>query len=296
VKISTILNEATIKVPEEAYKDLMNIVCSDLFSRIFNYLDDATVQDNYPELDSIYRQLAKKYTDKYGRFKIHAQQTDAMTMKGVVHVRMAEVDPRYFKNNPQAKNKTYTLGVVIGASEAPQKVPTGEYNHKTPGRPARMVITLPDSKHLSLIARSPELFEGMITRIEGVVQHELMHGIQDMALGQIKGEAEKYYTPDGELDREKYFTSDVEFSPQIVSAANDFAAFVKEIRGVGYSVSPETVKALMLHYINPTSPAPAGVETDTSEFFHRLYKSNPGQWKKAVKYFYGLVQKSNVLV
>lgn len=288
MRISTILNEGTIKVPKETLKDVMNAVCSDIFSRAFTYLSNPKVQDNYPELEGLYAKLRKEFEKEFGKFSVYPEHGEDAVMHMPVYMRMAEVDPRYFKRNPNAKNRQYRIDVYSHIGDSREF--GGTFTASSPGKAARLDIYLPKQPDFERIVRAPEMLDGMIERITGYAEHELMHGIQNMALKQDDSEVAQYYDSDNNLIDDKYYTSEIEFSPQIVSAAKDFIAEIRELRALGMSVTPEHVKKLMNRFVNPTAPELAGIETVRSRFFEVLYKKNTKKWKKAVKYFYGLVQ------
>lgn len=129
----------------------------------------------------------------------------------------------------------------------------------------------------------------MMDRIEGVVEHELMHAIQDMAFKQIPDDLE-YYDDKERIVDDKYYTSEIEFSPQLASSAKDFIAYAKDLSAMGYRLDGEGKKALFMNFVNPTANSPRGLPDNTSPFFKTLYQKDRAKWKKAVKYFYGLVQ------
>lgn len=289
MRISAILNEGTIKVPREAIKDVMNTVCTDVFSRAFTYITRDKVRDNYPELVDVYKALYREYQKDYGSFPVHLGQDESKVMTQQVHVRMKEVDPRYFKRNPNAKNRTYTVNVMVHLGD--DRGFGGSFTKSTPGRPAKLDVYLPEPSHFERTIRAPELFDSMMERLVGYVEHELMHGIQSMALKQDDSEVAHYYDADEKLIPDKYYTSEIEFGPQVVTAAKEFVASLREFRALGVDVyGKEKIRQLLIRYVNPATPDMAGMETMRSDFFKTLYNQDKEKWKKAVKYFYGLVQ------
>lgn len=279
MKIVEILNEGIIKVPNETYLDVMRITCGDLFSRVFAYIDTSVVQENYPELESIYSKKYKQSVAKYGRFSYKSTGDTTST----VHVRMGEVDPKYFKQNARAVGQTYSLVVVVTMSDHADG-PHAEYRLKRAGKAAKIVVYLPAQNYLERIIRAPELFDSLLDELEGVVEHELIHAIQDMAL-KMPDDSDENSPPD------EYYQSEIEFSPLITSEYKSFIAYVKKLRALGYPKEKIDVKALMLKFVNPDAPSIEGFPVNVSEFFSTLYDKDKTKWKKAIKYFYGLFSK-----
>lgn len=286
MKIQALL-EGKIKVPTDAYNQLMIAVCTDIFSRIITYLNGPAGDDYFDNLLK-FKELIKEYRKEFGHFDVYENYTANYATTHKLYVRMDEVDPRYLKRNPNAKGKIYAIRATITASDSDQ-TPSGGYYKKQRAKAAKIEITVPSQKTIEQVARAPELFETMMHRIEGVVEHELMHAIQDMAFKQIPDELE-YYDDKERIVDDKYYTSEIEFSPQLASSAKDFIAYAKDLSAMGYRLDGEGKKALFMNFVNPTANAPRGLPDNTSPFFKTLYQKDRVKWKKAVKYFYGLVQ------
>lgn len=286
MKIQTLL-EGTIKVPKEPFDQLMTAVCADVFSRIVTYLNTPEADDYFDNLLE-YKNIIKQYRKRYGDFDIYPNYDETRTMQLKLYVRMDEVDPRYLKRNPNAKGKTYAILASVKASDK-NATPSGGYSKKQTLRAAKIDIEVPSRKTIERVARAPELIGTLMDRIEGVVEHELMHGIQDMAFRQIPDEIE-YYDNNNRLDGDKYYSSEIEFSPQLVSNSKDFIAFAKDAYASGWKLDEEGKKALFMNYVNPAANPPRGWPSNTSNFFSTLYRRDKAKWKKAVKYFHGLVQ------
>jgi len=265
----------------------MTAVCADVFSRIVTYLNTPEADDYFDNLLK-YKEIIKQYRKQYGDFDIYPNYDETQTMQLKLYVRMDEVDPRYLKRNPNAKGKAYAILATVKAS-GKDATPSGGYYKKQRLQAAKIEIEVPSQRTIEQVARAPELLETLMDRIEGVVEHELMHGIQDMAFKQIPDEIE-YYDDKQRLDDDKYYSSEIEFSPQLISNSKDFIAFAKDTYASGWKLDGEGKKALFMNYVNPTANPPRGWPSNTSNFFATLYKKDKAKWKKAVKYFYGLVQ------
>lgn len=288
MKISTILNERSgiIKAPKEAIDNVMSIVCTDFFSRAVVYLNE--LSDDYADLFPIYKNMIADYRKKYGNFKLHPNIASDEVTSGSTVIRMANVDPRYFNRNKDAKHRTYKLDVLVDMMDEAGNEFAATYTKKSAGQPAKIKVWLPNQKHLQVVFKSPEIIPVTIERIEGYVEHELMHAVQDMALKQHDDTEDSY--EDGKLNDEKYFQSEIEFSPQILTAAKDFMLSIKEFRAFGIPLSPADIRKHLLRFINPQAPKTPGVDFPDSEFFHVLFNKDKTKWKKAIKSFYGLIQ------
>lgn len=146
-----------------------------------------------------------------------------------------------------------------------------------------------------------------MSTINSTIEHELAHMIQYQYLK--KKSVDQVTSYDDTKDAVKYYSSQVEFSPQIISAINDIAAYVGE---VGDEVSPEyldyVVKYLVgeipnaatLHRIakeqgiqSPSDPFLAFSSTvdNSRNFFLVLRDKKPKAWRKAVKYLTTEIKK-----
>lgn len=107
------------------------------------------------------------------------------------------------------------------------------------------------------------------------VRHEMMHAIQQNVFGiDVSDEASKYMKGN-DLDQDAYHNSDMEFGPLLVTYAGDFVASLPEF----VRKNPSKIRERLDRYIR------------TLPFFADVKKKNPEKWKKAIKYFYGLVRQ-----
>lgn len=286
--------EGTINVPEKSVNDVMMFVCSDVFSRALVYLADPDISDEYYGSEQAINKLIAKYKRIYGDFELFNDlPTDGSGgISGTCYINMADVDQRYFKQNQSKSKRTYKIAVLSHAHE--HRTSGGAYfQMNDSGRGAKITINTPVQDRLVRAVNSPELFEGMLKKIHGTVHHELMHAIQDMALNQMNGNIDYYNkSGDGTLDDDKYYTHPIEFSPQITSSVHDYLGFLDEIENMGRSLTPADKKQLMLSFVQPGTISPYGNNT-LLPFFETLYKKDKAKWKKAVKYFYDLVQRKS---
>lgn len=285
MRIETLL-EGVVKVPRETYNAVMQAVSADVLSRMYNYLN-TTDDESAQEYFIAFKKIFAEYKNLYGKFGLFNEHDEDSTTTTKVYLRMAEVDQRYLKNNPNAKKRVFPIDVTIIPSHELTGV-AGEYSKRRKSVNAKLTIEVPSHEYIEQVARSPELFETMMHRISGAVEHELMHAVQDMALRQIPDSSPAYYNGD-DIDDNKYYTDEIEFSPQIASNAKEFIAYARDVRQLGIALSATDKVLLLKNFVNPTLEPPEELNSATNVFFKTLYYNDKAKWKKAVKYFYGLV-------
>lgn len=290
MKISQILNEGVIKVPKSTLDDTMVIVGADIFSRLFAFIED---DEDSLEYKSFLKNIMKKFEKRWGRFQLFDGHTPDQHGLGKVYIRMGELDKRYIRN-PNDKSKIFTIQVAVGHTHGHNA--SAAYYQKSPGKPSRIAIRLPEPSFLMGHLKNPEFLDTLFDRILGVVEHELMHAIQDMGLKILAGKAGAYYNADGSLKWDEYYASEIEFGPQVVTSFHEFEALLKDHSLLGHDITPQIIKAMMWKFLSPEA-APAKFEDGTSwkhtdAFMGSLYRQDKTKWKKAVKYFYGLYQNS----
>ena len=290
MKITQILNEGLIKVPKSTLDDTMALVGSDVFSRLFAFVEG---HEDAIEYKSFLKNIMKNFESKWGKFDIFDGHTPDQHGFGKVYIRMSELDSRYIRN-PNDKNKIFTIQVAVGHGKGSNT--SAAYYQKSPGKPSRIAIRLPEPQFLVKHLMQPEFLDTFFDRILGVVEHELMHSIQDMGLKTLAGKAGAYYNADGSLKWDKYFASEIEFGPQVVTSFHEFEATLKDHTLQGHKLTANVVKGMMWKFLNPESPPVPlgdGSKWDESDaFMSSLYRQDKTKWKKAVKYFYGLFQNS----
>lgn len=287
MRIQTLL-EAVIKVPKQTYDDAMGIVLGDVLSRIRHYLRDNDDSGEFVHEKIYYAKEAKRLKAKYPTFhELDLSDTEMTYQK--IYMRMPEVDQRYFYKKQNVKDKTYALIVNVVLSDNDVN-PSAEYHKKAVRTPAKIVINLPSAKNMHLIAKNPDMYEALVDKLEGAVRHELIHAVQDMALGEVP-DVMPYYNRKGELKNREYYQHELEYQPQMVSTANDFVAYYKELKGMGYEFSTEDLKQLFRSYVDPKQRPPRGIQNYKSEFLKHVYKLGQDKWRKAVKVIYGLVRE-----
>jgi hypothetical protein len=283
MRIQNLLSEGVIKVPESMLKPVMQVVCMAVFTHFTTFY----VGDEEPL--KLVNQFAKIAGAKYGKFPINEISDDQLEQGYVwgpfpVRVAMADLDPRYLKGSKRDR----TISVSVGSQIM------GETGASYNGKNNRSAIKVDISKnHFFPQLHDPKYvknFRSYLEMLEGYVEHELMHFVQDKGIGMDVGaEANAYYNDDDTMNLTAYFGSEVEFGPNILTAYKTFVAAVRAASMEGIQLKgSDQWKAEITAF---TVPERAGkVFGEADEFFVALYKNDRQKWKKAVKNFIGLFQ------
>jgi hypothetical protein len=190
---------------------------------------------------------------------------DTGSLKTAIPV--AELPDSYRRRIP-ASRKTLPVHLFIGADIIGNGTP-GEYSKKVKAVYID-IVNIPDwDRFLS----EPYKNTGRYTRsIRAIVEHEYMHAIQDQAFGE-KMDVD-YVDDQGDLILPKYHNTPTEIGPLILTYAQQFIAELKpaakqRIRNGDYSDISRSV--------------------EYTQFFNDLKEKSLNKWKKAVKYYHGLI-------
>jgi hypothetical protein len=284
MKIQNLL-EGTIKVPSETLKDAMNLVCVDVLSKILTYLRDLEANDDDGDhygLTDAYKRLHQQYSKLYGVIRLVQKHTDEKTL-GTIYIRGDELAGNYIKRTPTAAGKTFPIAMNIEPAEDERS--HGSLDAVTHKNKMVANIYVPYGKEIERVARNPEEFNSLMIELHGLVKHELMHSIQHVALGGLTSDkAAQYYNSDRTLNMDKYHSSDIEFSPQIITQVSVYHSFVNK-----FNLTDEQAKSAARCWVDPNADNTHGFTKILSPFFGHLYKTDKAKWKKAVKYFYGSI-------
>jgi hypothetical protein len=164
--------------------------------------------------------------------------------------------------------------------------------------PLTMVINFPSLQVMSdkvvnvLLGSRLSTLEAMIEHGLGTVEHELTHGIQAHVLKKLHSQQFDQHgarSAKGDADGE-YFTSQVEFDPQIKSAVKQLKVITTKA-GVKPG-SPEERQLISRFTSEDLSIKDLTSSPDRSVFFSKLKRYDYKQWKKAVKLLMGLLKRS----
>lgn len=287
MKIRNLL-EGIIKVPHNTTNQAMTIVCSDVLSRIMTMLN-ASDDDFAFEAISIYKNIIKQMQTKYGDFDIVPNYSGNAYMTHKVYLSMKDL-PKGYVRNKKNSSKQYLINIKTKFVDDPkQTAPSAEYYKKRlHAKSALINVYVPDMS-IHFASTKPEYFQSLMHRYEGVIDHELTHAIQDMAFGTMPDELD-YYNPDGSIDYDKYHAHHIEYDPLIKTEAKDFISALSQIRVAGHKPSVSDIHEMAMIYVGSKKESNSGYNAGVSSFFADLKKNDISKWKKAVKYFYGLIQ------
>lgn len=261
------LTESKIQIPPTTFQQAMSIVAAAYFSHLAR-LYRIDEEEPGPEFD----EALESARAKYGKFQLHSLNRDTPALSGKVVFRTAELPERYRKN---IKTKNYVIRLWAG----PRINADSEGSYVHDGNEAAITIDINSVKPVNAVY-SPRLIRQHLHTLESIVDHELQHMVQNVALRHLHpsqmGDDEARLAAAG--DDDVYYNSQEEFGPQITTAA---ARFVNSIRGVK---DREKITTAFYDAVDPRRNA--GVYP----FFAAVFKKNPQKWKKAVREFHRLVQ------
>lgn len=293
MKIDNILTEGLEKVPQQLIDRCMVIVLGGLFSHMLAYTDT----DDLIDVNETIKKYYGRYQQIYGKL-IYTDidpvaEENYYLPKVTLRMPMKDIDPRY--NRIKSTRTTFNIDVYVGYKFLDSK---GEFSLNQKTGKAMLLVDFSYASQFGSFSSAPEMIPSIITDLEGTVEHELVHGIQGLVMGVDVGkEAKAYFDHDEEgnvkgIDPVKYYTSNVEFGPNIIGAFKTFLAQIGALQQQGLRINLETLKELAMYSVDPSRPLPSYLrDFSRPEMFEVLYQSDKVKWKKAVKYFYGLLDK-----
>lgn len=264
------LAESKIKIPPTTHQQAMSIVAAAYFSHLARlYRVDG--EEPGPEFEKALQDARAKYGD----FQLHNLDRNNPALRGKVTFRTSELPERYRKN---IRTRDFVLRLYAGPRAA-GNTNDGEYFQKSKGDPSVINVNITSVKPDRAVY-NPKLIPQQLHTLESIVDHELQHMVQDVALKHLH--PEQSGTDEARLagkeDSDLYYNSQEEFGPQITTAA---AEFVNSIRGVKDRAKIQSA------FYDTVDPRRGG---DVHPFFASVFKKNPQKWKKAVKEFHRLAQ------
>lgn len=268
---SQFLTESKIQIPATTHQQAMSIVAAAYFSHLARlYRVDGE------EPDQAFHDALRAAQERYGAFQLYDLSRDNPALKGKVLFRTEELPDRYRK-----KIRTRDFTIILWAGPRVGADNDGEYLRKSKGAPAVINVNI-NAVRPARAVYQPQLITQHLHSLESIVDHELQHMVQDVALRHLH--PSQTGTDDARLagmeDSDLYYNSQEEFGPQITTVA---ASFINSIRGVK---DREKIQSAFYDTVDPRRGKGA------DPFFASVFKKNPQKWKKAVKEFHRLVQSS----
>lgn len=281
MKIQTLL-EAEIKVPQKTYNEIMNVVCSDFFSRLATHLLSVDKFDVYLKL----KPTIEYYKKQFGNFVIYDDYNDGEWLTNTVTLYKKDIEKRYIKKDIKLKNEQIIVQVAVNTwSDA-----TGEFVLE--GGKTYINVSSPTKEQVAYFANRPEFIKSWLINVGGAVRHELMHAIQHFVWNQIE-DSKHSRDEHGAIDNNIYHLDPTEYKPLIHSTLK-FLESQENIISTQFNRELTALerKALFKAVVLPGAPSVFGLERLLSDFYATLYSRAPVKWKKAVKSLYGLYMRS----
>lgn len=277
------LLEARIAVPETIKRQTMNVVASAYFSYFTLLAKEGNVK-----LGQGFVKALRAARKQYGDFAIH-DMSGGREITGTVTYDTSELPERYTKG---LRNRLYPIKIHAGPYGEGTKA-VASYHPMGRGSSGAVQVNL-QSLHIESILDRPEAIQRSLESLQDMIlQHELQHVTQDTVLRkrhpkQMDMSSDKFDAYD--VGDDEYYASDIEFQPQITTAAGDFK---RQVSGIGRQLSKEQLSGLMLAFVDPTAKMPEGLlrykPYFQSNFFSALFRTDKKKWKKAAKDFHGLL-------
>lgn len=154
------------------------------------------------------------------------------------------------------------------------------FNKGNSGEPIEVIAVNP-RRVLKYQHSDPSDIFYLIDTITSDVRHEMIHMVQHLAFGIDPKQTEK--KPEYNKHGKDYFTSRIEFYPQIDSAVDDFLNLVK--------ITKQDFGKAFRIYVGMDKPGfLTGMQPNP--FFQNLRWHDPENYQKAIKEFYKLLAKS----
>lgn len=129
----------------------------------------------------------------------------------------------------------------------------------------------------------PSIVSDVLKNVEEAVQHELRHAVQDLLLEAVDPK-QTVIRPDYHQHGDGYYSSPIEFDPQIGSLAFEFVEYWKVHLEHGRRTSDRDRLFMMKQFVGAVPPRNMGMRVHP--FFDALKRKDVGAWRAAVKKFY----------
>ena len=248
------LTESKIQIPATTHQQAMSIVAAAYFSHLARlYRVDG--EEPGPEFED----ALKAAQERYGAFSLHNLNRDNPALKGKVVFRTGELPERYRK---KIRNRDFVIQLWAGPRVKEEN--SGEYIRKSQGAPAVINVSI-NAVQPDKAVYKPQLITQQLHSLESIVDHELQHMVQDVALKHLH--PSQSGTDDarlaGQEDEDVYYNSQEEFGPMITTVASEF---INSIRGVK---DREKIQSAFYDTVDPRRGS--GVHP----FFASVFKKNP---------------------
>lgn len=268
MKILNLLSEGVIKVPETALKTAVSVVLSEFFSRVPRYIKS-------PAHRAVLKKRIEEYKTQYEDMILDFDYQTGSHLEEELSLDFNEL-PNHYKPKIERVSIRFLVGEIFTSSSFYPKDNT-------------LIIKTPSEDKIKKINENIRLLDSLVTNLISTVEHELMHVVQHYIFGE-KLDASVYYKnastyggqEDDDIDHQKYYQTDFEFQPNIVTNAK---YLISQLRKVTRNISSLNIEEIKKYITQYTSP-----KTGT-QFYREIYKKDPNLWKRAVKETYTIILK-----
>ena len=274
------LNEGLIKLPDNVIKDAVSILCRFIFNKVVYHIKNS----DYPDseiLEKRVRLLARNYQKKYAMFSVK-NTSPPEVLRNTIYFDPQQLPRRYFYKGRYSK-VLIPIDLYVAMTDyngSASISPSGYYQKKKGNENATIWLFVTSEDNIKNISTDIQEFDSVLNRTIGVLEHEIMHAVQDLAFKIMPdGDHLDYWNGD-EIDLDKYYSSDIEFAPLIISEVSHFISLLNEYDDELGGLNDSQINRFINSYVSGN-----GRGRLKSPFFARLQKSNQLKWKRAVKYF-----------
>ena len=257
-----------IKLPPNLVSHVQNLVRIKLLS----YALYSTESSEYSEVHALIERLMKEYNIEPIDFMAAMQHTET-------NVDVSGLPKSYYKF------MSLQDGIIIGLDNVNSK--SAAYFSK----PNKLfVCTAGLRKYLfSKFTVFYRDLKSYFDELDATVLHELTHYVQHNFLHEAnKGMKSRYDSRRPDFDVDDYYSSQIEFDPQIKTEVAHLLEFCKRHYGT-FRIEDSQINALVSYYVGAKSEAETSKLVTpsvlVSDFFKSLKKVKPMAYKKAIRLF-----------
>lgn len=274
--------ESKIPIPASTHNKAMQLAAAGIFSIVAYQRRKQGLK-----LDQSFVNAVRNAKKTYGDFALANLDDERPALGGTVNYSTADLPERYRKG--MKLKPEYPIRMFIGdLGDSTRNVL--EYIPQGHGRSGMIRISVPKIPGYEEAIQDPANIAQLLKSVQDDLDHELQHATQDIVLR--KKHADQFKTPQEDESLDDYYASDIEFLPQITTAAQEFRNIFQTIRGK-QQVNREQLDGLFRAFVTPGAPLPQGFikwkPYLKSPFIETLYRKDRQKWKKAVKEIHRLV-------
>ena len=292
------LQEGVIKVPPKLYKNIETFVWQTTLGLAYDKSQQAKENPDEKKYSAWYEKQIKKW-------KVKKQVEKKDEYSKVFNYDLKSMASHY------PRDKVKRIKVILSNKDTGS---TG--GHFAPKENELMVnIGRMDFDRYPASPRGYDVdnFRGSMETIKSALKHELMHSVQYNLLKKVdpsqvkdQGYMIAMALPPETLKKYKekygkdfvdilYYSSQLEFDPQIVTAVNDFR-FKLDLNKLSPTKDKDEILKLFRTFVGLDKPEKRRMVNDnSSSFFNVLKKQSPDKWELAVKKIYQELSKKGVI-